>query len=66
MYEIVTKTQWNNVPSFQARLSGVPLGAWHPTKQDAVRDILRCGVRAEVIDRTGVVPRVDRHSLGWQ
>jgi hypothetical protein len=65
MYEIVSKRQMSNSPAFQARLSGVPLGPWHSAKQEAVRDIMRCGVQGDVVDRTGVAPVVNRRSLGW-
>jgi hypothetical protein len=64
MYEIVSKRQFQG-HMFQARLSGVPLGAWHTSKQLAVRDILRSGIRADVVDRSGVGSLVDRQSLGW-
>jgi hypothetical protein len=65
VYEIVSKRQMRNNLVFQARLSGVPLGPWHPSKEAAVRDIIRCGVRGDVVDRTGVTPVVNPSSLGW-
>jgi hypothetical protein len=65
MYEIVSKSRIGDSPLFQARLSGVPLGEWHRTKEAAARDILRCGMRGGVVDRTGVSPVVSARSLGW-
>lgn len=64
MFEIVAKSQLNGLV-FQARLGGVPLGAWHESKQHAVRDILNTGVRGQVVDRTDVAPFVDERKLGW-
>jgi hypothetical protein len=65
VYELVSKRQLNGAYAFQARLGGVPLGGWHATKQAAVRDILRCGMRTDVHDRTEIGPRIDRRALGW-
>ena len=64
MFEIVSKPTFDG-HVFQARLSGVPLGSWHPKKTRAVRDILNTGVRGEVVDKTDAAPFVDQRSLGW-